>query len=207
MNEKRTRFIAAEREKPSVGTSILKGKSASCVSHEAFIRAYHMARSRMKPGAMRGTLGLSWQDEEDHLQEAAVRIWSKVSEGTLNLDSEEHCFNLMRTVSRHAGIDAWRKETRSGRIILDSLSAFDLETRARPWDPEKVFELGDVLRSLTPEDRELLYARVFMEMSWKEVSRLLGTTEQAARVRFFRLRRRLAEILEQGLTNAGKDAG
>lgn len=162
---------------------------------ETFVRGYHMARKRICAESKRYFRDLKWQDEEDIFQEAAVRIWSRLAEGSLFLKNEEHCANLLKKASQNVRIDSWRKDTQSGKVMLYPLSTFEVEL-AWPVETTSGFELGELLGCLAPAEKRLLFARIVLGMSWKEISRAMGTTELAVRTRFCRIRKKLAEALE-----------
>ncbi|MBC7252760.1 MAG: sigma-70 family RNA polymerase sigma factor [Actinobacteria bacterium] len=164
---------------------------------EVLADAYLKARRRFMSGGLPKNRCLGWQDEEDHLQEAALKIWSGVCEGSLSPESEDHFVNLLWKTSLHAYIDAWRKETRRGQIRLDSLCAFEPVSLEIQDEIVMPFDMGGILDHLSDEERRLLFMRAVLGLNWKEVSLQMGISEQAARTRFSRLRRRMAALIAE----------
>ena len=96
------------------------------------------------------------------------------------------------------------KNNRNATIVeLDSY-----EKSNEVWDDDiiKGFELEDrrmiikeALQQLSPQDNALVMFFYFEELSLKEISKITGTKENAIKVRLFRCRKRLAEILSRKL--------
>ena len=196
MSENRATISAPGVDRLREGEARLKWSEARSPA-EVLADAYRKARRKIMSGGLPNNRCLGWQDEEDHLQEAALRIWSGVCEGSLSPESEDHFVHLLRKTSLHAEIDAWRKETRRGRIRMEALSSFE------PGNPETQdelpmpFEVGGVLDSLSDLERRILFMRAVLGLNWKEVSLQMGMSEQAARTRFSRLRRRVATLIAE----------
>lgn len=196
---------AAGKACRKAGDLAARGRHSSL--EKSFALAYRKARHKLNNGNGHAISRLYWQDKEDYLQDAALKIWIRVSEGSISLEGEDHLVNLLRRASRNAAIDAWRKETRKGRINHDVLSSVEPGSPFLRQDFELDLEPSEVLDHLSCEERRLLFARAVFGMSWQEISRLMGTTEQAVRTRFCRLKSRLADKLGTAQADCGKPHG
>ncbi len=163
---------------------------------DTFSLAYRRARSKLLLEIGSRNMLPFWQDEEDYLQEAALKIWGRLLEGSLSLHSDDYCFNLLQRISKHAGIDAWRKETRSGKVNFETLGGSGLGSNVNAQDFHHKIVLSETLSTLSSDERFLLFARAVFKMNWEEISVSLGITPQAARTRFCRLRRRISGRLQ-----------
>lgn len=94
------------------------------------------------------------------------------------------------------------KASRRRRSRVVRLSTAEVDARAET--PSQVLDRRERLQrfclaaaQLSAEDREILVSRLFLDLSWNEVASSLGTTEEAAQMRFVRARRRLAQELSR----------
>jgi RNA polymerase sigma-70 factor (ECF subfamily) len=84
------------------------------------------------------------------------------------------------------------------RRTLNGLNDDLLETLIRSEDYERV---RNAVQQLPSRQREIVLLRYVAELSFRDVARVLGVSEGAARMRINRALRRLAE--EMGVTDAG----
>ena len=84
-------------------------------------------------------------------------------------------FNHLKKIKRGSLIEA----------ISDHAADIDIETR---------LFIQNVLDKLTPQDRELILLREQQQFNTRDIARLLGLTEEAVRVRLFRVRKKMQQI-------------
>lgn len=132
---------------------------------------------------------------EDLLQEAFLRVY----------DRRRHYKPGMRfatwlyTIAYHLAVDSLRREARCE--IRDDLDA----ELAAPHDDysraETARAVRDALAELPAEQRTVLILREYEGFSYREVARIVGCSEEAARVRGHRarqaLRQRLTPLLRE----------
>jgi RNA polymerase sigma-70 factor (ECF subfamily) len=144
-------------------------------------------------------------DPEDILAEAflaARRKWSR--------------FKTKRSMTAYAWLyrivldqifETWRRETRAPRDLRreipwpqQSSMQLGLKLFARYSTPSKVAQkeelrqqIHQVMQCLSTHDQEVLWMRVFDQLSYAEIGMILGATENAVCVRFARALRRLKE--------------
>lgn len=104
------------------------------------------------------------------------------------------------TLARRALSDWWRArrpaEPLSEDFAAPGGSGADAEGADDEADAGVIMAVRDALGRLSESDRTLIVLRHFgREHTYAEVSERLGVTQQAARVRYFRARNRLKELL------------
>lgn len=117
---------------------------------------------------------------EDILQET----WLKAISGLQNFRDRGVRFSAwLFAIAKNECRQRWRK---SGRETLaDNQDSYD----AKPADQDSLSEkimIDGILLALSDEDRELLRLRYIADLSFKELSRVLGISIIAARVRVHR---------------------
>lgn len=128
------------------------------------------------------------QDAPDLVAEAfaiALRRWSSgtPSEPLPWLYAVAH--NLLRNDRRRRAAEAGRNER-----LVGALAGL---VSAEP-SVERV-SMIDALRTLSPDDREVLYLAAWEELEARHIAVVLGCSPATARVRLHRARRRLADAL------------
>jgi len=145
-------------------------------------------------------------DPEDVLSEAfleARRKW-----GRFKAQSAMTPYAWLYRVVLDSLIAAWRRETRPARDHRQEMpwperSSVQLGLRLMAPDtsPSKAVareelqhEVRRVMECLSDRDQEILWMRVFDQLSFREAAMVLGVTENAATVRYARALRRLKDL-------------
>lgn len=131
-------------------------------------------------------------DAADIAQEAMIRIWRALENGT----APEHPVVWARTIVRR---EAYRyHHRRSVAFSLDDQHHLDDRTAASRLDllPLQV-DVRRAVRSLTPQDRKLLALRYVDDLTQPAVAVALGIPEGTAKVRLHRARGRLQQVLAE----------
>jgi RNA polymerase sigma-70 factor (ECF subfamily) len=89
-------------------------------------------------------------------------------------------------IARNAVTDHYRKAKKSVNIddIWDLAGNDDPEVDA--INQEAFDTIQDFLKSLTPDKRSIIIMRVWQDMSYKEISRIMGKTEAQCKMTFYR---------------------
>jgi RNA polymerase sigma-70 factor (ECF subfamily) len=129
-------------------------------------------------------------DAADIAQEAMIRAWRSLREGTV----PEHPVAWLRTIVRR---EALRHRARNAAAIsLDEHGDVDDFVAAGRLDllPLQV-DVRRAVRNLTPDDRKLLALRYLDDLTQPAVALALGIPEGTAKVRLHRARGRLQQVL------------
>jgi RNA polymerase sigma-70 factor, ECF subfamily len=89
-------------------------------------------------------------------------------------------------IARNAVTDHYRKARKTVNIddIWDLAGDDDPEIDA--INQEAFDRIQDYLKSLTPDKRSIIIMRVWQDMSYKEISRIMGKTEAQCKMTFYR---------------------
>lgn len=145
-------------------------------------------------------------DPEDILSEAfceAQRRWSQFKG-----QSQVGPYAWLYRIVLDRLIEAWRRETRPARdrrleVPWPEHSTFQLGLRlvadnTSPSEAAERHELRQrvqrIMEALSPHDQEILWMRVFDQLSFRDIATVLGATENAVTVRYARALRRMKNL-------------
>jgi RNA polymerase sigma-70 factor (ECF subfamily) len=114
----------------------------------------------------------------------------------------------LHRAARDCLIEAWRRETRARRDLraempwpeassvqlIAGLVHSGTSPSAAVARGELQQQMRDVLAMLKEKDRDILWMRHYDQLSYAEAAQVLGTTENAATVRYVRALRRLKDL-------------
>ncbi len=131
-------------------------------------------------------------DAADITSETFVRAWT-ASDGVKMDSVKAYLFAIARNLVRKQ----WHRASR--------LEALEAETADASIDPSASAETCDELRriheivqSLPEMDRVLFSLRAEQELSYSDIAHITGLSVAAAKVRVFRMRLKITQILEPG---------
>jgi RNA polymerase sigma-70 factor, ECF subfamily len=129
---------------------------------------------------------------EDAVQEALVRVWKSAR----TPDELESPVAWVRHIARN---EALRLRAREGRRQEEEM-ADDMDELVAPGDGEPALpgrlEIVDLLGTLGPADRQLVWLRYFEDITQVNVARRLELPEGTVKVRLHRVRKHLRRTLE-----------
>ncbi len=126
---------------------------------------------------------------EDAAQNAWRQAW-------LQIHTVRELSSLRPWLLRVAANEAKQLLRRNRRHFAQSLETAPVVAGGR--DPGEDVGLGDALRTLRPEDRELLGMRHVVGMNSIEIGRLIGISPEGVRTRLKRIRAQLQQELGDG---------
>jgi len=110
----------------------------------------------------------------------------------------------LHRIIRNTCLNHLKRKRRHGEQSLEALVANGFDARDTRPDPEAVAERNDLkasiaaaMRRLSPEHREILRLRHFMEMSYAEIAVCLAVPEGTVMSRLHGARKSLRRVLEQ----------
>ena len=132
----------------------------------------HDRRGRELFGLCR-RLGLDEDEANDAVQEAFLRLWAELSRGAAILDPDAWVFR----VTYRLAMDHHRL-VRVGRSLVDRLGGLGPADDLDPTDRVAVWAAVD---RLPPRQRAVLYLRYRADLSYAQISNVMGITSNGAR--------------------------
>jgi RNA polymerase sigma-70 factor (ECF subfamily) len=157
----------------------------SKADEERFSTLYAATRPRITAYALRRTA--SREEAADIVAETFEIAWRKLTEVPPSPDDLLWLYVTARHVLANSGRRVHRRDELTARLA-EGLRAIDVVED--PVDEGGLHALSS-LRSLPPEDRELLMLTGWEGLTSAEVGRVLGCSATAARIRLHRARTRL----------------
>ena len=146
----------------------------------------------------------SYERDESMAEELAHEIFLKTYERLDMFKGESLFSSWLYSLGRNHCLDYARKNSRRHNVITEWSDAAEMEAVHADYDPEEgmiVSEysrlLGDCLERLNKTVAEPLILRYREGMSYKAISKQLGVSVSALKVRVHRGRRELKEMMEQ----------
>ncbi|MBI4582888.1 MAG: sigma-70 family RNA polymerase sigma factor [Planctomycetes bacterium] len=142
------------------------------------------------------------EETDDIAQETMVDILKGASK--CHFDSEAAFLRWLQVVVEHRVLhtaEYWRAaRRRASKEVRFSTALLDAEPHAESPSAvlqrrEEIDRLSLELARLPSEDREVIISRLFLKLPWAAVAAAMGTTEEAAQMRFTRARRKLVSQL------------
>lgn len=127
------------------------------------------------------------------------------SADTVHFDSEAAFLRWIGTVLERKILAAARRwnAAKRDRHREAPLPAEDMLHDDSARSPSQIFShkesrhsLNTAVAALPTKDREVVIARIFLDLPWPHVAKALGTTVEAAQMRFTRVKARLKEVLD-----------
>ncbi len=139
-------------------------------------------------------------------KEASLDIVSDVFEKAFvkkqSLRSAEAFGSWLFTIARNEVASHWRKEKPAAKALQDA--AWHNELNQQPASPEdtllhreRLSHLVSLLRQLPPREQEIISLKFDAELTNREISNILNTSEVNVRVTIFRALRKLRERMAQ----------
>lgn len=138
-------------------------------------------------------------DAEDAVQESYVEIINH-----LEKVSRENChkaWGYIVTIVRSRSINLYNKRKRECRMEQDNIENMMQELQ----EEEEIFELSadggsmtELIGRMKYPYKDVLYLQYYVELKYREIAEILGTTEDNVRHISFRAKKKLQDELEKG---------
>jgi RNA polymerase sigma-70 factor, ECF subfamily len=168
--------------------------AVGCGNETAFRELYDRYHDRL----FRFALVIARGDESlagDAVQSVFVTAAAKLR----RVENEEHLWNWLARVARQQLAKAWRQQRRDSSVV----GMADLPDFAGPDALDSVLEekLEAALRSMEPDERQMIEWFYFDGLSHKEIAARLVATPKAVSSRMERARARLRTLLHRSLSD------
>lgn len=137
------------------------------------------------------------QQAEDIVQETFITLYNNL-EKLNSLDIQEIKLYILR-IAKNKAIDSYRKNKRQGELLeeyqRESLEIAD--ENVEEWEQRVMSEnqIDTLLIVLRDSYRQVFKYKVFYNLSYKEISKLMGITEANVRKQFERARKRVHDMI------------
>lgn len=133
-------------------------------------------------------------DAEDACQEVFLRVWKSID----SFRNESAFTTYLYTISRNVCLDILRKKSRSDTEELsDTLCDPSPSPEQQTVDREFAKIVDSALHELDTDMKTVLLLRHKAELSYAEISEVLGISEGTVKSRISRARERLLKILKE----------
>lgn len=137
------------------------------------------------------------QHAEDVVQETFITLYNNL-EKLNSLDIQEIKLYILR-IAKNKSIDSYRKNKRQGELLeeyqRESLEIVDENVEV--WEQRVMSEnqIDTLLIVLSDSYRQVFKYKVFYNLSYKEISKLMGIKEANVRKQFERARKRVHDMI------------
>jgi len=140
-----------------------------------------------------------WQDGEDLAQEIFLKAYNKLA--TFNFKAKFSTW--LYRIAVNACYDYLRQsKEKKGEVELKNIREVkEEEPEERFQEKERLLEIDLAVKSLSQEQQIMLNLRLFGELSYEQIAKVLKITPEAAKMRYYRARNSLQKKLS---TNRGK---
>lgn len=164
-----------------------------------FEKIYHKYRNTMYYVAY--SLTKNAYDAEDIVEDSLVKVIEmlhKIDEDTID---QQRCKNLMITIAKNTAVDFLRKMNHEA-VPLETIE--DTEFIPLETGPEEMLikvedykNLAECINKLGDIYKDVLYLRIFHQLSSKEVAKILNVSEANINTRLKRAKRMLYQMLKE----------
>jgi RNA polymerase sigma-70 factor, ECF subfamily len=168
--------------------------------------AFAMIYRDVQPGLLR----YSRANAPGHGEDITAEVWLEVTRALRRFDGDEQGFRAwVFTIARRKIIDHVRRDARRPTILLENPQELCLQEArdvAEDYEDEETTRQAlTLVRTLPPDQAEVILLRVVAGLDNTQVAGLLGKTPGAVRVLSHRGLRRLATILTEPMVVGGVD--
>jgi len=121
-----------------------------------------------------------WSEAEDMAQEAYIRAWQKRG----MFKGESSLLTWQMSIARRVCLDHLRRSKRTNMVLFEECEA------STEQDIDLVIDVQNALKKLDANDRILLYMRIGEEMTFDDISQVLGKSPVTCRKRFERVKKK-----------------
>jgi len=136
---------------------------------------------------------ISTEEARDTLSEVFLVAWRRLEDIPAGKEARLWLFGVARNLVK----TSWRKRKRSGDLVVRIGSEMSTRgTTDEELDNSGVLKIVKALQFLSKNDQEILRLLAWENLSHKEISVVLGCSENAVAIRIRRARVRLMKVLQ-----------
>ena len=136
---------------------------------------------------------INTEEARDTLSEVFLVAWRRLEDIPAGKEARLWLFGVARNLVK----TSWRKRKRSGDLLVRIGSEMSTKgTTDEELDNSGVLKIVNALQFLSENDQEILRLLAWEDLSHKEISVVLGCSENAVAIRIRRARVRLMKVLQ-----------
>ena len=136
---------------------------------------------------------INTEEARDTLSEVFLVAWRRLEDIPAGKEARLWLFGVARNLVK----TSWRKRKRSGDLLVRIGSEMSTKgTTDEELDNSGVLKIVNALQFLSENDQEILRLLAWDDLSHKEISVVLGCSENAVAIRIRRARVRLMKVLQ-----------
>lgn len=146
------------------------------------------------------TLAMKILKNKEESEEVAQDVFVKVYQAIKTFKGDSKFSTWIYKIAYYRSLDYLKKQKRSLKTSsIDSDFTYDLPSIENTLDALEVDERKKIIKSaidnLAEDDAVVITLHYFEELSLKEIAKIMGIEANTVKVRLFRSRKRLAELL------------
>lgn len=157
-------------------------------------QAFQTVRERVRRILSYQRIRIPVRDREDLEQDVMTEVWRAVNRS--DFDFAAGFWGFVEVVTSRRCID-WLRGRRAGVPIAEQMVDRSASAVENMLASERLEVVSEVLDELDPTCRQVMLLRFHEGKSYRDISRMLGKSEGALRVQFYRCVRRAQELLEE----------
>ncbi len=131
----------------------------------------------------------SIEDAEDLTQEVLLKLYNSLEKFEFRADLKTYLYRMIVNLSSSYYKKIDKLQTKLPEIAEKQIKSKSIETK---WEEEKeMWKLENAISGLPKKYKEIIFLKDFEEMSYRDISRKLNITENAAKMRHFHALKRL----------------
>ncbi|SNZ12122.1 RNA polymerase sigma factor [Hydrogenobacter hydrogenophilus] len=132
-----------------------------------------------------------YEDAQEAVSETFFQVWRSAKNFRGDSKVSTWLFGITRNVMRNM----LRKRTKEVKTV--EIMEHDAVYENDPWEPEDVEVLKKALERLSPAHREVLHLAFYEELSYEEISQVLGVPVGTVKTRVFYAKKKLLELIKE----------
>ena len=129
---------------------------------------------------------------QDALQEGMISIWKNLH----RFEGKSHPFTWCYSIVRNAALTELKRENRHKSSDVDSLSHAAISPVDLKWDGDEISKKVQEVLAKLPEKQQMVFElRYYQDLSFKEISKLTGTSTGALKANYHHAKIKMEENL------------
>lgn len=130
------------------------------------------------------------RDMEDVVQDVFIKVYTRLSQYKPHTNFE----SWMYKIAYNHTMTVLKKKAKEPIVYMDTIpEVVHLDTYGSQWTREVI----ETLKQLSPDERAILFLRVYKELSYKEISKIMKKNESLLRKKFERTKEKFIKSYQE----------